>query len=405
MSKQRVIDVVSLGTALLVPESASAALKQADLVIGAKRQFDAIECGSATRCVFPTPIDRLREVLAANDALRIVVLASGDALFFGIGSWLLRNADSATLQFHPNVTTVQSACARIGKPWQEVKFVSLHGRPIMRLRAALSGGISLAVFTDDKNTPMKIAAELCDVGYGDSQVWVCESLDTDRERVSEFTARELAEHTDRFDPLNLVIADVCGDGGLLPDFPGIADDIFAAGGDNMFTKREVRLAALTRLQLKAGEIAWDIGAGSGGIAIELARWAPQAKVVAIERNEQRRMKFAVNNARFGDHGNLELIAGDAPDALEGLPDPNAVYIGGSGGNLAALLDVCWQRLKPGGRLVAAGVTVETRAELQNRTWPAGVSFADIAISHAAPLGSQTTMRAQLPVLLATTRKV
>ena len=398
------IDVVSLGTALSMPLSAQVALQNAELIIGAKRHIAAVDCGNALIQDYPSPIDGLADVFTQTDASRIVVLASGDALFFGIGSWLLRNCELSLLRFHPNVTTVQSACARVGKPWQSIKFVSLHGRPMARIRAVLAAGISLAVFTDTENTPQSIAAELVETGYPDSSVYVCEALDSNDEQVREFVAGELAESSADFNPLNLLLVDVRGEGGLLPAFPGIPDDVFAAGGDSMFTKREVRLAALSRLALQAGEIGWDIGAGSGGIAIEWARWAPQANVFAVEHNDERRRYFETNRARFGDHGNLKLIAGSAPDALAELPAPDAIYVGGSGGTLSELLDSCWQRLKPGGRLVVAGVTMETRAELQNRSWPAKVEFSDIAISHSAPLGGQTTMRAQLPVLLAVVRK-
>jgi precorrin-6Y C5,15-methyltransferase (decarboxylating) len=403
-SREISIVVVSLGTNLEVPISAEFALRNAKLVIGAERHLEAVDCGSAATALYPSPIDGLSQLIAQSDAIHVVVLASGDALFYGIGSWLLRNFDPASLQFHPNVTTVQTACARIGRPWQDIQFTSLHGRPMARLRAVLAAGKSLAVFTDPDNTPRLISRELVATGYADSRVHVCESLDSDCESIREYSAAQLAESEIRIHPLNLLLIDVRGEGGLLPVFPGIADETFGAGGDNMFTKREVRLAALSRLALDAGETGWDIGAGSGGIAVEWARWAPQARVFAIERDAGRRKILENNRGRFGDHGNLELIAGEAPAALANLPDPSAIYVGGSGGHLSELLDNCWQRLPIGGRLVAAGVTVETRAELQNRRWSAAVSFCDIAISHAAPLGTQTTMRAQLPVLLTTAIK-
>jgi len=398
------IDVVSLGTDLQVPRTASSALRNAQLVIGAERHLAAVDCGRAATELYPSPISGISQIIARAGTDHIVVLASGDALFFGIGSLLLRNHDPASLRFHSNVTSVQTACARLGRPWQEIQFVSLHGRPLTRLRAVLAAGKTLALFTNPDNTPGVIARELAATGYPDSRIQVCESLDSDDERVREYSAAQLADSTDDFHPLNLVLVDVRGSGGLLPVFPGIADELFGEGGERMFTKREVRLAALSRLALNAGECGWDIGAGSGGIAIEWARWAPRARVFAIERDAGRRKIFDSNRARFGDHGNLELIAGEAPAALAELPEPNAIYLGGNGGHLSELLDICWRRLPAGGRLVAAGVTLETRGELQNHRWTAKVEFSDIAISHAAPLGARTVMRAQLPVLLATAVK-
>lgn len=399
------IDIISLGTDLQVPTSAYAALQRAELVIGAPRHLAAVDCGSAKTVAYPSPIDDLFDVIAHTEATYIAVLASGDALFFGIGSWLLRHYDPAILHFHANTTSVQAACARLGKPWQGVHFLSLHGRPISRLRAVLAAGKSLAVLTDTHNTPGAVARELVACGYPVSDVHVCESLGTKAERVRTFSADELGQDRGQaFHPLNLLLIDVCGAGGVLPVFPGISDTLFAANGDTQFTKREVRLAALSRLALASGETGWDIGAGSGGIAIEWARWAPQAQVFALERDTARCRCFENNQARFGDHGNLSLTHGEAPGAFTTLPDPDAIYLGGSGGQLATLLRYSWQRLRPGGRLVVAAVTLEARAELHRWDWPAPVDFSEIAVSHAAPLGRQTTLRAQLPVLLASTVK-
>ena len=398
------IDVISLGTDLQVPPSAADALQSARLIIGAQRHLDALDCRHAATAVYPSPIDALSGLIKEAPARHIAVLASGDALFFGIGSWLLRHCAAATLRFHPNVTSVQVACARLGRPWQTLRYVSLHGRPLMRLRAVLAAGQSLAIFTDTHNSPVVIARELVACGFADSRVHLFESLGSDTERVRTFSADRLATYEGDTPSLNLLLIDVCGSGGLLPAFPGIPDGVFAAGGDTLFTKCEVRLAALARLALCAGENAWDIGAGSGGIAIEWARWAPDARVYAIERDVERRRIFSANLARFGDHGNLELVAGEAPSALADLPCPDAIYLGGSGGHLSDTLDICWQRLRGGGRLVAAGVTLETRTALQHRQWPVPVDFSDITVSRSTPLGSQTAMRAHLPVLLATVVK-
>ena len=158
-SREISIAVVSLGTDLEVPLSAISALREAELVIGAERHLDAVDCGSAATALYPSPIEGISQLIAQSDAIRVVALASGDALFFGIGGWLLRNFDPASLRFHPNVTTVQTACARLGRPWQDIQFTSLHGRPMTRLRAVLAAGKSLAVFTDPHNTPCVISRE------------------------------------------------------------------------------------------------------------------------------------------------------------------------------------------------------------------------------------------------------
>ena len=394
------IHVVSLGTALRVPDAARPVLSNAGLVIGAKRHLASVGCGAVPSCEYPSPIDGLTELLRRSKEQSIVMLASGDALFFGIGSWLLRHG-YPNLHWYPNVTTLQSACARIGKAWKDVQCVSLHGRPTGYLRGQLAAGLSLAVYTDDDHSPTRIAQELVEVGFADSELVVCEALDSAEERVRRFQARQLLDCTYQFNPLNFVMIEVKGQGGLLPTFPGIPDAVFAADGDSLFTKREVRLTALSRLALGSGEIGWDIGAGSGGIGIEWARWSPRSTVYAIERDATRCQRFNANLARFGHHGNLTLIQGEAPQALEALPQPQSVYIGGSGGALDAVIDHAINALDSGGRLVAAAVTVESRTALQRKSWPGDVEFIDIAISHAAPVGRQTAMRSQLPVLLAT----
>ena len=332
---------------------------------------------------------------------KLVVLASGDALFFGIANFLLRHVAPGELTFHPNVTSVQTACARVGRPWSDLVTLSLHGRPLSRLRAAICDAVSLAIYTDSINTPVRVASELVELGYADSRITVFEALDSEAECISTHRAGELAEKATEFNPLNLLLVDVAGPGGLLPVFPGIPDATFGAEGDTQFTKREVRLAALSRLALGRGQVGWDIGAGSGGFAIEWARWHRAAEVFAVERDPVRCARFEANRARFGDHGNLTLIEGPAPSALTDLPAPDAVFVGGTGGDPDAVLDACVDALKPGGRLVAAGVTVETRASLTQRTWPGDTEFCEIVVSYSAPLGSQTTMRSRLPVLLAT----
>ncbi|MEM7291838.1 MAG: precorrin-6y C5,15-methyltransferase (decarboxylating) subunit CbiE, partial [Pseudomonadota bacterium] len=242
------LDVVSLGTALTVPDSARDALAAANLIVGAQRHLDAIDSSGADTLIYPSPISELAAVIDANRERNLVVLASGDALFYGIGSFVLRHCGANKPRFHPNVTTLQSACARAGRTWQDIKVLSLHGRPLSRLRACLQAGVALAIFTDSTNAPSLIASELVECAFSDSSIAVVEALDTTRERIRSFSAGELAQSRDEFDSLNLLIVDVAGEGGLLPAFPGIDDAKFAEGGDTQFTKREVRLAALSRLQ-------------------------------------------------------------------------------------------------------------------------------------------------------------
>ncbi len=395
------IDIVSLGTCLTAPPSAQEAMARAELWIGAKRHLMALAHRGRNTLHYPTPMSDLHQLIVQHSAQRIVLFASGDALFYGIGAYLTRMFLPDQLCFHPNITSVQSACAKLGKPWQQLQTVSLHGRDLTRLRASLSAGKSLGLLTDGRNTPTAIARELVATGYGESTVHLCAALDTPAEQISHHRADQLASTDEQHHPLNVLIIEVRGSGGLLPAFPGIPDEWFATEGQTQFTKRDVRLAALSRLALCAQEIGWDIGAGTGGISIEWGRWAPEATIYAIEQRPERHRQFEHNLRRFGDHGNIRLILAEASAAIGDLPDPDAIYIGGHDGQLTQLLASCWQRLKPGGRLLVACVTLESRAALQTYAWDAQahIDISEITVSHGSAIGGQRVLRAQLPVML------
>ncbi|MBL8260340.1 MAG: precorrin-6y C5,15-methyltransferase (decarboxylating) subunit CbiE [Candidatus Competibacteraceae bacterium] len=397
------VHVIGLGTeARALGRAARAALEQAELIIGASPHLAALPDLSAEQRPYPSPMSGLWAMLRASADRRIAILASGDPLFYGIGMTLLRHLPSNHLVFHPNVSSLQAAFARLGRPWQDAQWLSLHGRPLASLRAALQGNRLYGLLTDRDSSPVAIAQILVEAGFGESRLWVAEDLGADQERFRSFQADELTETAREFSPLNVVILETRGPGGILPEFPGIPDDRFSTGaepGKGLLSKREVRLSILSLLAPRAGEIGWDVGAGCGGVSVEWARWNSRGRVYAVEAHPERLAHLAINRERFGAVANLQVIAGRAPEALGELPDPQAVFIGGSSGSLRDMLEAVWARLSPGGRLVASAVTEDSRVDLHGFAGARAAEWTELSVARGESLAGQRVMRPYLPVLL------
>lgn len=397
------VQVIGMGIAVgELSYAARAALEQADLIIGAAAHLAAFPELSAEKCPYPSPMSGLWDGLRANAGRRIVLLASGDPLFYGIGTTLLRHLPPEHLIFHPNVSSIQAAFARIGRPWHQAQTVSLHGRPLAGLRAALQANRLYALLTDHDNSPSAIARILVEAGFGESALWVAEDLGTTDERLRSFRADDPALTEIEFSPLNVVILETRGIGDVLPEFPGIPDDRFSTGsepGKGLLSKREVRLIILSLLAPRAGDVGWDVGAGCGGVSVEWARWNPLGNVHAVECHPERLEHLGINRDRFGVVSNLHIVPGRAPAALMNLPDPHAVFIGGSSGGLRDMLDAVWARLRPGGRLVASAVTEDSRVELHTFVGDRAAEWTELSIARSERLAGQRVMRPYLPVLL------
>lgn len=397
------IHVVGMGMEIgALGPAARVALDQAELVIGASAHLAAFPELTAEKCPYPSPMSGLWDLLRTHAGRRIALLASGDPLFFGISQTLLRHLPPEHLVFHPNVSSVQAAFARLGRPWQSAQFVSLHGRPLASLRAVLHGHRLYALLTDRDSAPPAIARILVETGFGASDLWVAEELGAANERFRHFRAVELADADTEFSPLNVVILETRGPGGVLPEFPGIPDAWFSTGaepGKGLLSKREARLTILSLLAPRAGEIGWDVGAGCGGVAVEWARWNPYGEVHAVEVHPERLEHLGVNRERFGVVANLHIVPGHAPEVLAGLPGPHAAFIGGSSGSLREMLDTVWARLRPGGRLVASAVTEDSRVELHTFVGDRAAEWTELSIARGERLAGQRVMRPYLPVLL------
>lgn len=401
---QPCIDVVGLGMAEAPPGEPAAreALAAADVVIGSERQLAAVDAPQAHKLPYPSPFSELADLVAHYADARVCLLASGDPLWHGVGGWALAQLPTERLRFHPAPSSVQVACARAGWRVDAIETVSVHGRPLARLRSRLQANRGYALLGDDTATPQAIARELASAGFGDSAVCVAERLGTPEERLTEFDATTLAAASDDFDTLHVTLVHTQGPGGVLPEFPGLPDTAFETGaepGKGLITKREVRLSVLAELAPRAGDVGWDIGAGCGGVAVEWARWNPSGHVYAVERDTGRFQHLATNRDRFGLDANLHIANDHAPGILTDWPDPDAVFIGGHDGALEEMLTTALERLRTGGRLVATAVTENARAALVAFAERHGARLSEIAVSRGADLNGATVMRPQLPVMI------
>ncbi|MEM7195455.1 MAG: precorrin-6y C5,15-methyltransferase (decarboxylating) subunit CbiE [Pseudomonadota bacterium] len=366
------IAVVSLGCgrSSALSQPAIDTIANAEIIIGAPHHLEEVAHihSSALKLTYPSPFSLLRETLEIHMGKSIAVLASGDALFYGVGSWLNRLVGNQNLVSLGNVSSIQTAFHAVALPWQSATVVSLHGRPLSTLNRHLTENAMLAVFTDGTNTPAKIGAFLQNRGYGASTVWLCEALGDEHEAVTRMTVGELVDRTCPVHDLNLLLVLVKADSVRISLFPGIPDHQFetgAAPGYGMITKREVRLTVLSMMQPQYGEVAWDIGAGCGSVSVEWARWNERGNIFAIESNPERCELIQKNIEKFGVHANVDLICGHAPDACRDLPQPDVIFIGGSDGALSDMLAFAWRMLRPGGKLVATAVTDKSREILSS----------------------------------------
>ena len=340
-----------------------------------------------------SPIERSIDLIVEARGTSVVVLASGDPFFFGIGATLSRRIAVAEMKVFPAPSSFSLAASRLGWPLQEVAVVSLHGRPIDLIRPHLHPGRRILALTSDENGPAALAALLVSTGFGQSRIAVLEALGGDRERISHYRAAGF--EAIGINPLNICGVDVVAEEGarILPLAKGLDDDLFEH--DGQITKREVRAMTLSALAPRRGELLWDVGAGSGSIAIEWMLSDPSMRAIAIEASGERAARIGRNRATFGVP-DLAIVEGSAPDALEGLEAPDAIFIGG-GGSEPGVLDNAVQALKPGGRLVANAVTTEMEMLLLDGHARLGGSLTRIEIARAAPVGAMTGWRPAMPV--------
>jgi precorrin-6B C5,15-methyltransferase / cobalt-precorrin-6B C5,C15-methyltransferase len=373
-------------------EDARAVLTAAAVIAGSARQLALLPDLRARQVRLPVPLlDNLDDLVRENPGL--CVLASGDPTLHGIGATLARRLGAAAVRIVPTVSSVALACGRLGWPQQEIMVVSLVNQPPETTLAALQPGARLIVLCRDRQTPVAVARVLAHRGWGASELIVLQELGGPGEQVG---VPVLAADLTRAGSADLCVLAVTArpDRGTISGrTPGLPDSAYET--DGQITRREMRALALSVLRPWRGALLWDVGAGSGSIGIEWMRAEPLARAIAVEVRPDRADRTARNAAALGVP-TLQVVTGAAPQALAGLPDPDAVFVGG-GITADGVLQACWDRLRPGGRLVAHAVTIESEALLHAWQREHGGDLVKVDLSRREPLGGFTAWRPALPV--------
>jgi precorrin-6Y C5,15-methyltransferase (decarboxylating) len=376
-------------------DAARGAIRAADTIIGSRRQLGLLPADvRGARRPWPSPIDPLVDELAGGLPSATCVLASGDPMLHGIGATLARRLGAGRLDVHPHPSAFALACARLGWPAAETTLVSTVAQPPEALAAHLAPGRRIVAYATGSGGAARLAGVLRERGYGPSRFVVLEQLGGPAERLAETTADAWGDAP--ADPLHAVAVEcrLAPGAAFLPRTPGLPDDAYAH--DGQLTKRAVRAVTVSALRPAPGRLLWDVGAGSGSIAIEWLRAEPGARAVAVEARHDRADRIAENARRLGVP-HLVVRAAAAPDALVTLDRPDAVFVGG-GLTVPGVLDRCWRALLPGGRIVVNAVTLEGEQVLLRACAEHGGELLRLAVSHAEPLGGLRAWRPQLPVV-------
>ncbi|MBE9137165.1 precorrin-6y C5,15-methyltransferase (decarboxylating) subunit CbiE [Nodosilinea sp. LEGE 07088] len=409
------IHVVGVGLAGQMGLSANllALVEQAVVLIGSARHLSYFPDAAAETWPLndlQATLDRLRGWLAEGKPGIAVVLVSGDPLFFGLGRLLVEQLPAASLTFHPHLSAIQLAFSRLQLPWQGATLISVHGRSLDALTAALRRGDDLiAVLTDPTHNPAAIGqlATALELPYR-YRLWVCENLGGDTEALHCLTPETVGGKT--FAPLNVVVLQRQSEPpSELENLPliGLPDRAFATFSDRpgLITKRDIRIQILADLAPHPDQTIWDIGAGTGSVSVEINRLCPTAQVYAVEKTAAGHGLIQQNRRRLGND-NLHPVYGVAPDVLASLPDPDRIFIGGSGGHLATILDLAAHRLRPGGRIVLALATLEhtgivlawvDQREVSKHSWQ--VQLRQIQVQQGVRVGPLTRWQPLTPITL------
>ncbi|MBV0910775.1 precorrin-6y C5,15-methyltransferase (decarboxylating) subunit CbiE [Anianabacter salinae] len=368
-----------------------AIVEAAEVLIGGDRHHGLSADVTAERLAWPHPFDALIETLKSLKGRRVVVLATGDPLWFSVGARIGRALPPSEIVFHPQLSAFQLAAARMGWSLADVETLTVHGRPVEQMIAFIQPDQRLLILTTGEETPGQIARFLTERGFGKSPMTVLAAMGGEAEARFDGIAESWSHDVPAFNTL-AVDCVAAPDAALMPRVPGLSDDLFTH--DGTMTKQEVRAVTVAKLMPMRGALLWDIGTGCGSVAVEWMRAAHYARAIGIEPRADRRAMAAANALALGAP-KLELIEGEAPAALNGLPAPDAIFVGG--GLSEEVFDAAWGALKPLGRLVANAVTLESEAVLFALHQRHGGQLVKLMTQRAEPVGSLTGWRAFMPV--------
>ena len=386
-----VIGIGDDGFAALSPV-ARTLVETAEVIVGGQRHLKMVpQCHTAERLTWGCPLNKTIAEIGAHAGQRVIVIATGDPMWFGVGATLAKTFGCDAMTVIPAPGAFSLAAARMGWPLTDVSCLSVHGRPLSLINLHLSPAARLLVLSENGETPSAVAAAMVERGFGPSQLTVLEHMGGSEEEVHEATAESWDNA--RCADLNTIAIECrpSADTIVHSRLAGLPDDAYEH--DGQLTKREVRASTLAALSPQPQLHLWDVGAGAGSVAIEWMRAGGQA--TAFEQNLDRTAAIARNAERLGVP-NLTIVPGEAPAMFDGVQQPNAIFIGG-GLSHAGLADACWEALEDGGRLVANAVTVEGEAELLRRQNALGGTLTRHTISHLEPQGRFNAWRARAPV--------
>lgn len=368
-----------------------AVVETAEVLIGGDRHHKLAADIGAERFAWPSPFDAMIDVINGQRGRRLVILVTGDPLWFSVGARIGRAIDPAEIVYHPQLSAFQLAAARMGWSLADVETLTVHGRPVEQMIAFIQPDARLLVLTTGAQTPAQIASFLTERGFGGSRLTVLAAMGGDREQRFDGVAESWDHEVPAFNTLAVECV-AAPDAALLPRVPGLSDMLFQS--DGTMTKQEVRAATLAKLMPMRGALLWDIGCGSGSVAIEWMRAARYASAIGIEPRADRRAMAGANALALGAP-KLELVEGEVPAALDGLQKPDAIFIGG--GLSEETVTASLEALRPLGRLVANAVTLESEVQLIDLHKRHGGELVKIMVQRAEPVGRLTGWRPAMPV--------
>lgn len=374
-----------------------AALRQADLILGARRLLAVLPAGCTENRAAAYRPDEVAELLQASGAENAVLVYSGDTGFYSGASSMMEKLEALGVRARvlPGLSSIQLLAAALGRPWQRWNLVSAHGRTCDPVAECMQGRPTFFL-TGGSEDPATLCAQLAAEGFGDVQGVVGQCLGTPEEKLFRGSVKELA--AGRFNSLSVLLVEAAE---VLPRrAPGLPDEAFERG-DVPMTKQEVRAAVLAKLAVRPEDILWDVGAGTGSVSVELALAAPRGRVYAVECRPEGRALIKANREKFRTR-NLVLVEGLAPAALSDLPAPDAVFIGGSKGSLAAIVDAALDK-NPDARICVSAIALESLSAAVAALTARGrtVQVSQIAVSRAKAVGGLHLMMAQNPIYLIT----
>lgn len=374
-----------------------AALRQADLILGARRLLAVLPAGCTENRAAAYRPDEVAELLQTSGAENAVLVYSGDTGFYSGASSMMEKLEALGVRARvlPGLSSIQLLAAALGRPWQGWNLVSAHGRTCDPVAECMQGRPTFFL-TGGSEDPATLCAQLAAEGFGDVQGVVGQCLGTPEEKLFRGSVKELA--AGRFNSLSVLLVEAAE---VLPRrAPGLPDEAFERG-DVPMTKQEVRAAVLAKLAVRPEDILWDVGAGTGSVSVELALAAPRGRVYAVECRPEGCALIKANREKFRTR-NLVLVEGLAPAALSDLPAPDAVFIGGSKGSLAAIVDAALDK-NPDARICASAIALESLSAAVAALTAKGrtVQVSQIAVSRAKAVGGLHLMMAQNPIYLIT----